>query len=239
MRKSILGVVIDDISFADALTRVRRRLSGRQSESPGGPFLIFTPGPEFLVTAWQDKEFQGILNSADLSLPDGYGLKIFAGIRNVIPGVDFMRALCREAAENGWTVGLFGGEEEVAHRTASELIKQYPKVKIPLIVDGAAADEVLSDLSHLRRLKPVDILFVALGHPKQEKFLWALSRKFRIENCCKARILRKAHNFKLKIRVGMGVGGSFDFISGQRKEPPAWLGGMGLKWLGRLILRSP
>jgi N-acetylglucosaminyldiphosphoundecaprenol N-acetyl-beta-D-mannosaminyltransferase len=179
------------------------------------------------VTAWQDREFREILNKADLSLPDGYGLKIFAGISHVVPGVDFMRALCRQAAENAWTVGLFGGKEGVAHRTASQLIKIYPKIKIPLIIDGTAADEVLGDLRRLRRLRrlrPVDILFVALGHPKQEKFLWALSQGFQIEN------------FKLKIRVGMGVGGSFDFISGEKEEPPAWLRKLGLKWLGRLVL---
>lgn len=206
MKKFVLGVGIDDIPAQEALNRVKKSLT---------PFLIFTPGPEFLVTAQKDPEFKAILNKADLSLPDGFGLKL-AGVKNCVPGVDFMLALCQLAARENWTVGLLGGRPGVAKLTASKLVERYPNIKIRYSIDGEEADEVLSDLSHLGR---VDLLFVALGHPKQERALANL--KFKISN--------------LKFRVGMGVGGSFDFISGVVPEPPAWMSRWGLKWFGRLL----
>jgi len=239
IRKKVLGVNIDDISMEEAVETVTKWLeNGSLKKSK----ILVTPGPEFLVTAQRDHEFKEILNSADLAVPDGFGLKVFGGIRN---------RLCGVAAEKGWQVGLLGGKDGVAHETASKLLKQYPNINISVIIDGKEADKILSSHSDsqvflaLRRFSRypgagsfsedaqksrssqaglIDIFFVALGHPKQEKFL-----AFLLENKFKFPI----SNFKF--RVGMGVGGSFDFISGRIWEPGKWMSALGLKWLGRLI----
>jgi N-acetylglucosaminyldiphosphoundecaprenol N-acetyl-beta-D-mannosaminyltransferase len=223
MRRTVLGINIDDVSKEEALGIVSSWLT--PNRYPLTAKLIFTPGPEFLVTAQKDEEFKKILNSSDLNIPDGFGLQLFGGVKNRIAGVDFMLALCQQAAKNGWTVGLLGGGEGVAYKTKEVLEKKFPKIKIVLAVDGKKADKIVSGYEVLNTTsKPIDILFVALGHPKQEKFLWQLSA-----NCYPL----TAKYF----RVGMGVGGSFDFISGIVSEPPAFLSKLGLKWLGRLISR--
>lgn len=241
MKKTVLGIKIDDIPMEVAVDRISSWLVPR---SPLTPKLVVTPGPEFLVTAQKDKEFKKILNSADLAVPDGVGLKL-AGIKNRAPGVNLMLRLCQEAAVKGWTIGLFGGAKGVAQQTASELIKRYPKIKIPII-------------SALSSLKPIDLLFVALGHPKQEKFLAKIrnnltlgARNSKLDTeARKSKIESRASNFKLqdpissfqclpsiRFRVGVGVGGAFDYISGRVPRPPGALQGLGLEWLWRLVLQ--
>ncbi|MBI3559411.1 WecB/TagA/CpsF family glycosyltransferase, partial [Candidatus Gottesmanbacteria bacterium] len=130
----------------------------------------------------------------NLNLPDGYGLKIFSGITHIVPGVEFMLALCRLAMEKGWTVGMLGNPN--TKLAAKELYRLFPKLKITFAYDNPEADRLIEDYDALRY---VDIFFLGLGHPSQEKFLW--NCKLNIAHC--------------PFRVGMGVGGSFDFISGQ------------------------
>lgn len=219
MGQYVLGVRVNDVDIEEALKQVSAWLSEKRSLAISPARLIFTPGPEFLVTASRDEEFKRVLNLADLNLPDGVGLQIFGGIKNRVPGVDFMLALCQQAAECGWRIGLLGGGEGVAEKTKQALLRKLPKLKIPFVKGGKVADQFLIDIDSFNHVfKPIDILFVALGHPKQEKVL-----------------------VKLKdqglFRVGMGVGGSFDFIAGIVPEPPPVLSQWGLKWLGRFWTR--
>ena len=202
-RAKVLGVKIDDVSKEEGLEIVERWR--------GGGKLIFTPGPEFLVTAQRDLEFKRILNAGDLNLPDGYGLKIFGGITHVVPGVEFMLALCELAVKNNLTIGLLGGQDIVAQKTAQVLKAKFPKIRIAFAIEEPDV------------LRYSDILFVAFGHPKQEKFLYRLKKDEPL----------KGSSFL----VGMGVGGSFDFISGQVPEPGTIYRRLGLKWLGRFLAR--
>lgn len=231
MTKKILGVKIDDINLTDALDRVHKFL-----ESKGSGFLIFTPGPEFLVTAQGDEEFKNVLNAADLSLPDGVGLQIFAGVKNKVPGVDFVSALCREAAKNYWTVGMMGGDNSPA--AAEVLRRRYPELKISWALDRKTTDVLLGDYDRLSRdYDRVDILLVGLGHPKQEKFLYAIASKQKQSHIDMGSPRLARDDTKRPFRVGMGVGGSFDFISGKIWEPGKIWQTLGLKWLGRLVSR--
>lgn len=204
MKKTVLGVKIDDVSRQEAADFIIKN----------SPRLVFTTGPEFLVTAQENPEFKKILNSADLNIPDGIGLKLFCGFKNSFPGVDLMLDLCKLASEKNLTVGLFGGQEDVAKKTAQALVKRFKGLKVKFAIDGEEADRLID--SGLRRNDMVDFLFVGLGHPKQEKFL---SRTYNLE----------PRTFK----VGMGVGGSFDFISGNLPRPPELLRKFGLGWLYR------
>lgn len=206
MKKTVLGVKIDDVSLDEAVKKIIGPAFGGAA-----PRLVFTTGPEFLVTAQEDLEFKKILNSADLNIPDGIGLKLFCGFKNSFPGVDLMLDLCKLASEKNLTVGLFGGQEDVAKKTKAILEQKYPNIKIVYAVDGSEADVILASGARPESLTFVDFLFVGLGHPKQEKFLYT------------------THGF----RVGMGVGGSFDFIAGVLPRPPELLRKLGLGWLYR------
>ncbi|MCL4390140.1 MAG: WecB/TagA/CpsF family glycosyltransferase [Patescibacteria group bacterium] len=195
MTKKILGIKIDDYPKNEVLGIISSWLIGKSKKQR----LIVTVGPEFLVTAQKDLAFKEILDNTDLSLPEGIGLRLFGKIKHRLPGRELMLDLCRLAAKKNWTVGLYGAAAGVAEKTADRLCQLFPGIKIVS--------------------QNPDLFFVALGHPKQEKFLWDC--KLKVVNC--------------KFRVGMGVGGAFDYISGTKPLPPEWLAKLGLEWVWRLV----
>lgn len=192
MKKQVLGIKIDDITMEEALKEVEGWLKR------GGKHYIVTTNPEFIVTAQEDQNFKKILNKADLSIPDGKGLKITGDIECSIPGVDFMEALVEMASFRGFTVAFLGGGPGVAELCAERLKKKYPKLKI-----GFAK---------------TDILFVAFGHPKQEKWIY--------QNLP-----------KIPVKVAMGVGGAFDYLSGRVPRAPKLVRDLGFEWLFRLAVQ--
>ena len=219
MKKKVLGVKVDDISMEQAVETVQSWL-----EKPGKHYIV-TPNPEFLLTAQRDLEFKTILNKADLAIPDGKGLRIGTDIVCNIPGIDLMEELIKLSAEKGFTTGFLGGRNGVAELIAERLKKKYPGFKVTYAISGPvipaqAGIQLTNDLwipDQVRDDK-VDILFVAFGHPKQEKWI--------------AENLRK-----IPVKVAMGVGGSFDYISGKVPRAPKLLQSLGLEWLFRLIIQ--
>ena len=232
LSKQILGVRIDGLTLDEARQKVREFLVYGQHK-------IFTPNPEFLVKAHKDEYFRNLLNSGDLNLCDGFGLQLASGIKR-IPGVDFMIELCRIAVEQGSSVYLLGsGSDEVVKETANKLQEQFPMLKIAgydkgpkvnecfnchserseeslsgqgsLVVDTPRDDSV----EKINLLRP-DIIFVAFGMGKQEKWIY--------ENIAKMS----------SVKIAMGVGGSFDYISGTIKRAPCWMRKIGLEWMYRL-----
>lgn len=204
----ILGVNVDSVTFEQALARVEFFLrSGRQH-------YIVTPNPEFILHAQKDKVFKSILNSADLSLLDGFGLYLAAppfALKRRICGVDFMEALCQYAATERKKVFLLGAENGAAKKTVKSLTLKFPD----LIAESRERHEDCEEV--ILRFQP-EMLFVALGHPKQEKWIYENLRRFP------------------SVKVAMGVGGSFDFLSGNVKRAPRLIRKLGLEWLWRLII---
>lgn len=199
MKKYILGVKIDDVNMDQALEIVHQWLQKSEKR------YIVTPNPEFIMAAQKDLEFRKILNDADLSIPDGAGLKLSGKVKNTVSGVDLMEKLVERSADWGATVGLLGGRDGVAEKTAECLLQKYPKIKIVFANDEKASGKC-------------DFLFVAFGAPKQEKWI--------------------AENLpKLPVKVAMGVGGAFDYISGKTPRAPKWLRSLGLEWLFRLMIQ--
>jgi N-acetylglucosaminyldiphosphoundecaprenol N-acetyl-beta-D-mannosaminyltransferase len=202
---NLLGVRIDDLSMSESLEMVEGWIS------KGGSHKIYTPNPEFLVKAYEDPSFKKILNASDLNIPDGRGLRLSGVVKNTTTGVDLMEALCKLSAEKGFTVGLLGGWEGVAEKTSECLKNKYKNLKITYINENVILER--SD-----RIPPADILFVALGMGKQERW-----------------IEENIGNYK--IHVMMGVGGSFDYISGRVQRAPKIIRSLGFEWLFRLILQ--
>lgn len=220
MKIEILGVKIDDLSEKEILEEINKKLANKQR------VFITTPNPEMLVLAQEDNEFLCILNSADIKLADGYGLRKGAKIlgkklKSRITGTDFMVELCGWAAEKGLSIYLLGAGPKIAKGAGKNLEKVYPKLKIAGAENGGGGNDwdncKISE--HINAVQP-DILFVALGHGKQEKWIY--------EN------LEKLPS----VKIAMGVGGAFDFISGKVKRAPEFMRKMGLEWLWRL-LREP
>lgn len=204
MEKQLLGIKIDDISIDQAMQTVAGWLS-----NPGKHYVV-TPNPEFLVAAQKDLIFKNILNKADLSIPDGIGLRFSGKIRNTFSGTDFMEMLIKLSSEKGFVVGFLGGKGEVAVKTAECLKKKYPGLKVVFAESGGMEDTV--------RIPPCDLLFVAFGQVKQEKWI--------------------ANNLdKIPVKLAMGVGGAFDYLSGRVPRAPKWVRRSGLEWLFRLVIQ--
>jgi N-acetylglucosaminyldiphosphoundecaprenol N-acetyl-beta-D-mannosaminyltransferase len=209
---SLLGVRIDDASFSEVVSKIYSSISSNKK------IFISTPNPEFLMYAQSNPEFKSILNQADLNIPDGNGLKLSGKIGNNIPGVDLMDYLIKESIEKGFTIGLLGGSKGLAEKLSDCLKVKYPKIRIKF-----ASSDIVIDSQGLQ-IKPdqsiaipeLDLLFVALGHPKQEKWIYQNLNK-------------------LPVKVAIGVGGSFDYLAGTVKRAPLFLRKLGLEWLYRLI----
>lgn len=222
-KQSVLGVGIDDVNLDQAVGIVK----GWFDEKSKKRHYIVTPNPEFIMAAQDDSEFKNILNKADLAIPDGAGLKLSGKIKNTVAGIDLMENLCKLSVEKGFTVGFLGGRQGAAEKTAECLKKKYPGLKIAFVEDGPEVDGEGNVLSikyygkkneNERLLIQCDMLFVGFGQVKQEKWI--------------------AKNLDdLSVNVMMGVGGSFDEISGKVLRCPKWIQKIGLKWLFRLILQ--
>lgn len=212
------GVRADDVTWDEMLARIEGFIA------EGTPHQIVTVNPEFVMAARRDPEFRAIINHAALALPDGVGL-LWAGrilgqsLRERVTGSDGVPRIAERAAAKGWRLFLLGAAPGVAEETARRLVKHYPGLEIAGTYAGSPAiEEEASIASMVRRARP-DVLFVAYGHPRQDKWI--------------------ARNLdRLGVPACMGVGGAFDFITGLVPRAPAWMQRIGLEHFYRL-LRQP
>jgi len=215
----ILGVKIDNLDFKVVMAKIAAFLYVEEFH------MVATVNPEFIAAAQYDEKFKNILNQADLNVPDGVGLK-FAGwflgqkINERITGVDLTWEICKLAAENNYSVYFLGGVEGVPEKAIKRLHLVYPKLKIagfssPIIPNNGQLEDSAEIINEINNRK-TDILLVALGAPKQEKFI-------------------AAHKDQLKVKLAMGIGGTFDYIAGIVPYAPAWMRKLGLEWLYRLF----
>lgn len=216
-------VKLDNLNITQAKERVGYFLTNI------GQYKIFTPNPEFVVLAQKNCTFREVLNSGDLNICDGVGLRLFSGCSR-IPGVDFMLEICKSAAEKNIGVYLLGsGDNQIIKQTAENLQSQISELKVCGYNKGSKIDyglrttdftydkieneKIIEDINNSN----AGILFVAFGMNKQEQ--WISENLGQMPN----------------IKIAMGVGGSFDYISGIVKRAPCFLRKIGLEWLYRLI----
>lgn len=215
-RVQVLGVGIDDVSLSQAVSTVKSWINTSKGNKK---YMIVTPNPEFLVLADQEREFKQTLNQANMAIPDGFGLKLFGGVRNVTPGTDLMEELCRVGGDLGWSVGLIGGKDGIAKKTAECLKAKYPNLKVTFAESGPKLNNLSDYTLNTSYIIPnTDILFVAFGMGKQERWI-------------------EANLNQLPVKVAMGVGGAFDYLSGLVPRAPKLMRSFGLEWLFRLIIQ--
>lgn len=223
----ILGVRIDTLNRQAALQKVRDFLFSE------GQKMVFTPNPEMVVDAQKDTYFREILNKGDLNICDGKGIELLSKEKiERIAGVDFMPDVCRLAEQEGKSVYLLGsGFDDVVKLCREKLLEKLPRLKIvgvhpgPKItvgkeyrnsIDREENDALLENII----LTAPDILFVAFGHGKQEKWMYEFLPELP------------------SVKVAMGVGGTFDFIAKKVRRAPKFIRSLGLEWFWRLF-REP
>lgn len=213
---NILGINLSELNASQAQKKIVDWLD------QSGSHYVVTPNPEIILTAHQDEELFYILNKADLALADGFGLKIAAKLFGFkIPRVtgsdltiNLLQLVEREGAKViilNWIHGLSSREKITAG-----LSKYFPQLKY-LILDISRDIKLSAETIKTINDYSGKLLFCALGAPYQEKIIY--------------------HNLKdlPAVKVALGVGGSFDFISGQVKRAPKTWRYLGLEWLFRLI----
>ena len=208
----------DDVTWEEMLAHIEAFIAD------GKPHQITTVNPEFVMTARRDPEFRAIINQAALALPDGVGL-LWAGrllgqlLRERVTGSDGVPRIAERAAVKGWRLFMLGAAPGVAEEAGRRLRRRYPGLKIVGTHAGSpVVEEEAYIIDRVRRAQP-DVLFVAYGHPRQDKWI--------------------ARNLdRLGVPVCIGVGGAFDFIAGLVPRAPVWMQRAGLEHFYRL-LRQP
>ena len=213
-RVEIVGIKIDNITIEEGTIIAANFLDGN------GCKTIFTPNSEILIDAVKDVEFGEILNAADLVIPDGIGVVIaskFYGtpLKEKVAGFDLMNKILELANENNNKIYFLGGKEGVAKEAAEKVAIEHPNIDIVGIRNGYFDEQDEIEIIDQINSSGADILFAALGAPKQEKFIYN-------------------YREKLNVKIAMGVGGSLDVLAGRMERAPEVYQKAGLEWFYRL-----
>jgi N-acetylglucosaminyldiphosphoundecaprenol N-acetyl-beta-D-mannosaminyltransferase len=183
--------------------------------------MIFTPNPEIVMMAQKDLEYKDILAEGDLVIPDGIGIIVASKIKKLglekrMPGIEMMESILKYCNNAKKSIYLLGSSEENVEKAADNIKLTYPNIIISGYHHGFFdASEELKIIDKINEVKP-DILFVAMGAPKQEKWMYT-------------------HRKILNAKVAMGVGGSLDIWAGAVKRAPKFFRKIGFEWLYRML----
>ena len=211
----LLGVKFHAVTMDEALKIMDSYLEEDKSH------LVVTVGPEMIIRAQQDEEFKRIVNEADLVVADGNGVLWAAshcGIKvpERVAGVELIEKFAALLAQRQPKVGLYllGAAPGVAEKAGQKLQERYKDLPLAGIHDGFFKDEakVVEDIKD----SGAKVIYAALGSPKQEKFV-------------------RQHGREAGLSLGVGVGGSFDVISGLKKRAPQFFIKLRLEWLYRVL----
>ncbi|WP_243292798.1 WecB/TagA/CpsF family glycosyltransferase [Bacillus sp. FJAT-47783] len=213
MKEKILGVSVSPFNYEELCELILQDIEAKRKA------FIVAINPEKIMKAQEDKELQELLNKATYQIPDGIGVilasKLKGGkIRSRVTGIDMMLNLCELAAKHNKKIFLYGGKPGVAEAAKEKLLDQFPRLNISGVLNGYEKDINLIRKT-INDAKP-DILFVALGSPRQEYWI--------VDNMD-----------LLHPTVFQGVGGSYDVISGNINRAPQSFQRFGLEWLYRLM----
>jgi N-acetylglucosaminyldiphosphoundecaprenol N-acetyl-beta-D-mannosaminyltransferase len=208
----ILGVNYDNITLAEALDRACSLLRDNNKSN------IFFLNADCLYKAQKDSSYREILNSADLVLPDGIGLrlatKMLGGrMKDNCNGTDFSPLFMQRAAKEGYKIFFLGGKDGVAEKAAENIRKKIPGIQIVGVHFGYFDNDglLINTINNSR----ADILFVSLGVPFQEKWIY------------------KNRN-ALNPKVCLGVGALLDYLSERIARAPKLMRAVHLEWLWRI-----
>ena len=217
---TILGVEIDNITRDEAGDITEKLIK----ESNKTCKMVFAPNVEFIMMAQKDKEFFNLLQQSSLSTPDSIGVIIGAKLQKKsfkerIPGQSYFRKIIELSNEKGYSIYLLGGKPGIPEVAKENLERLFPNVNIVGVHHGYFDENEEKDvIKEINTLQP-NVLFVALGAPKQEKWI-------------------NKHKSELKVDVATGQGGTYDYEAGKIRRAPVWIQQIGMEWFWRLC-REP
>ena len=215
-RYDVLTLAVEPVSAADAAATVATWAD------EGRGRVVCAANVHMVMEAWDDPGFARALAGADLVVCDGRPLVWYCraagfGAARQARGLDVMLAACSEAERSGIRVGLYGGTSDALQLVRRRLSEAYPELDIAYSysppfreLTSAEDDAVTAAIEE----EGVQVLFVALGCPKQER--WMLAHRDRVA------------------AVMLGVGAAVDFVAGSVPSAPRWMQVAGLEWAFRL-----
>lgn len=216
MRKTIkiLDVPVDSVTMREAVARVNSFLEEDRVHT------IYTPNAEIMMAAQRDPGLKNILRQSDMVVADGAGVVLASRLlkRNLpekVSGIDLVKNTFTMERKDKTRYFLFGSKPGIAEEAGKNLLNMYPGIEIAGCRNGYFSKDEEPGIINEINSSGADILLVALGAPKQEKWI-------------------HEHRKKLKVRVCIGVGGSLDVFAGTAELAPEFLRKNGLEWLYRL-----
>ncbi|EFW29519.1 WecB/TagA/CpsF family glycosyltransferase [Selenomonas artemidis] len=216
-RVNILGVAVDAVTMPEAVAAVEYYMDARAGVT------VATANAEMIMRATKDAALRDVLAAAALVVPDGAGTVWAArhlghAMPERVAGYDLVQELLRRAPAAHRRIYFFGAAPGVAEKAKAKAEQLYPGIKIVGVRDGFfSADMNDAIISDIRTARP-DLLLVALGVPKQEKWI-------------------HEHLAALGVPVAIGVGGTLDVMAGGMKRAPRWMQKAKLEWLFRGMLQ--
>jgi N-acetylglucosaminyldiphosphoundecaprenol N-acetyl-beta-D-mannosaminyltransferase len=215
---AVMGLPFDSVTSGEAVKAIEKLILS------GGSHQVATANLDFWLNSLQNAHLHRILAGCSLVVADGMPLvwaskMLGSPLAERVTGVDLVPRLAELSAKKGYGIYLLGGQEGVADRAAKLLELKYPGVRIvgtyaPFHGELAQMDHS-EILNRIHEAKP-EILLVAFGNPKQEKWIWM-------------------HRKRLGVPVAMGVGASFDILVGDQKRAPRWIQRIGMEWMMRCM----
>jgi len=222
-RRVFLGGIIpvDSVNMEEVLIFIKRSL---EDKSNGVPRIIIAQNATKAAYCYHNIEFRKQMYKADLLIPDGTAILISARIlghriASRVTGIDVMVRMLHIANSQKRRVSFLGAEKKVCLKLAQNVKNYFPDLTITNVIDGHFPKKQETEIiKSLNEAKP-DMFFVALGSPRQEEWLFS--------------------NLKyINTKICIGVGGSFDVISGVKKRAPTMFRECGMEGIYR-IFREP
>jgi N-acetylglucosaminyldiphosphoundecaprenol N-acetyl-beta-D-mannosaminyltransferase len=214
-RVCVGDVFFDNVNMEQAVARISKMIDGASAQQ------VSFVNPACVNIAAHNRGYRRLLARTAMVLPDGIGIKIAADLLGVplkqnVNGTDLFPRLCEMFERRGVSVFLLGGQPGVAERVAKVVGERWPRLRIVGVRDGfftvAQEGEVAAEVS----ASWADVVLVARGVPMQDVFI-------------------DRHLHHLGVKVAIGVGGLFDFVSGRINRAPPWMRDSGLEWVYRLM----
>ena len=210
---SILGIPVNLVTLAEDVELWLTAITGRKT------FRIMTANAEMIMQAQDHSELKFALQKAELVVADGAGVvwaskEFGTPLKERVPGVDLAYSLLEKAATEKIKVFFLGASAQTVKIAASNMTKKFVGLQIVGVQDGFFQESEDEKIIEMINQSEAEILFVALGSPKQE--LWLEKYK---------EILNPS--------LRMGVGGTFDVMAEQVKRAPRWMQENSLEWLYR------
>ncbi len=185
------------------------------------PHHVVTADASMLVMAQEDPALHGIIGRADLVTPDSVGILWAAKrqgtpLRERVSGVDIVENLCARSASSGYRIFFFGAAPGIADKAADRMRAKYPGTQIVGTRNGFYKDTDVEAIVQQIKDSRADVVCVAMGIPKQEKWI-------------------EANRDRLDASILIGVGGTLDVLSGTTRRAPRWMQRLALEWLWRVI----